>query len=81
MTFVFQPEISLLGTSSLLATTYLFFVYINVFLFCYICLYFSFWIPHINELIKYLSLSDFCHFASLWSIQVITYGKISFFYD
>ena len=58
-----------------------FFVYINVFLSCYICLYFSFWIPHINELIKYLSLSDFCHLACLWSIQVITYGKISFFYD
>ena len=86
MTFIFQAEIcaltiSLLWTSSLLAVTYLFFVNINVFLFCSICLYFCFRIPHVNELIKYLSFSDFCHLASLWSIQVIKNGKISLFYD
>ena len=86
MTFIFQAEIcaltiSLLWTSSLLAVTYLFFVYTNVFLFCSTCLYFCFWITHINELIKYLSFSDFCHLASLWSIQVIKNGKISLFYD
>ena len=86
MTFIFQAEIcaltiSLLWTSSLLAITYFFFVFINVFLFCYICLYLCFWIPHVNELMKYLSFSDFCHLASLWSIQVIKNGKISLFYD
>ena len=77
----FVPSPFLFFEPLFLSVTYLFFVNINVFLFCSICLYFCFRIPHVNELIKYLSFSDFCHLASLWSIQVIKNDKISLFYD
>jgi len=67
---LWQPPASLLSVS------------VSLFSFCFVC--FVFWIPHISEMIQYLSLSTVFDISlstiPSGSIHVVTNGKLSSFY-